>query len=165
MIFKAKEYPRNIFWNKIEKEIQRRGNSKDKSFKLSGKWKKFVRNQDGFRIYAVDGKWIRNNLGVVFGHGGHGYVHEFIPLDEIWVAAEHYRESDWSKCRCRNLKNKPLKNEARVSKDYFDSTAIHEISEFRDMKKGMEYWPAHQRADQKEREIKLLKSPTTDNLE
>lgn len=164
MRIKEKKDSRNIFWGKIEKEIQRRGKNKDKSFKLAGKWKKFVRNQDGFGVYAVDAKWIRDNLSVTFGHGGHGYVHEFIPLNEIWISARHNKESDWSACVCRNLKNKPIKDGVKVSEDYFNSTVIHEISEFNDMKKGMEYWPAHQRADQKERELKLLKSPTTDNL-
>jgi len=164
MILKTKKDQRNIFWNKIEREIQRRGKNKDKLFKLSGKWKKFVRNQDGFRVYAVDSEWIRDNLSVIFGHGGHGYVHEFIPLNEIWVSTKHNKESDWSACVCKNLKNKPIKDGVKVSKDYFNSTVIHEISEFYDMKKGTEYWSAHQIANQKERKIKLLKNPTTDNL-
>ncbi|MBU1935060.1 hypothetical protein KKF04_03310, partial [Patescibacteria group bacterium] len=142
---------RDKLWGKLEADIQSRGNKKDKKFTLKGKWKKFVRMQDGFKVFAVDGTWVRNNLSLIFGHGGHGYVHEFIPLDEIWISTHHYDENKWNNCGCDNIK----KNQ-KVSKAYFDSTVIHEITEFKEMEKGKSYWTAHQIALDKEREIRLL---------
>ncbi len=148
---------RSGLWGQIEFEAQSRSNKKDKSFRLSGKWKKFVRKQDGFKVYAVDGKWIRNNLSIIFGHGGHGYVHEFIPKDEIWTSTHHYHESKFTRCGC-TVSNKGQK----ASERYFDSTTIHEITEFKEMRKGKPYWRAHQIALQKEIEAGLLKTPYTD---
>lgn len=142
---------RIITWAEIELNIQKRGNKKDKSFSLSGKWKKFVKIQDEFKIFSVNGKWIRNNLSVTFNHGGHGLVHEFIPLDNIWIETRH------CDCNCKNIKNGQ-----KVSTAFFESTIIHEITEFRLMKKGMIYWEAHQLAIQKEQEIGLLKDPYED---
>ncbi len=148
---------RDKLWAEIELDIQKRGWSKDKKLKLSGKWKKFVRKQDGFKVYAVDGTWIRNNLSVIFGHGGHGLVHEFIPLDEIWISTHHYSETKWNKCNCNNIK----KNQ-KVSKEYFDSTTVHEITEFKEMKKGKPYWTAHNIALEKEKKLGLLPDPDTE---
>ena len=155
-----KKYPkdhREKIWATLEADIQSRGENKDKKFKLSGKWKKFLRMQDGFKVFAVDGAWIRNNLSIIFGHGGHGYVHEFIPLDEIWISTHHYTENKYNECGCGNIKkNQP------VSKNYFDSTTVHEITECLAMKKGKSFWISHNAALEKEREIGLLKDPNTD---
>lgn len=74
---------RDQTWRDIEKKVQLDAKNKDKRFVLKGKWKKFVRREQGYKIYSVDGRWIKTNLCVYFNHGGHGLVHEFIPLDEI----------------------------------------------------------------------------------
>lgn len=147
-----KDY-RDKLWAALEQEIRCRASKKDKTFILSGKWKKFVRKQNGYKIYAVDGKWIRDNLSVYFGHGGHSLVHEFIPNNEIWISTHHYQEgkSEISRCSCK-IKNKPKK----VSKNFFDSTVIHEIKEHEEMKRGKNYWRAHQIALEKEREVGLI---------
>lgn len=153
----AKKDTRKVEYSELEADIQDRGKDKDEYFQLKGDWKKFVRRQDGFKIFAVDGKWVRDNLSIIFGHGGHGYVHEFIPLDEIWIATHHYDENKWSKCGC-NKGNEP------VSKDYFDSCIVHEIEEFNLMKDdGKPYWPAHQEALEAEEELGLLTSPEGDS--
>lgn len=157
---KFKKDMRDKLWHELELEIQRRENKKDRSFKLCGKWKRFLRIQDGLKVYAVDGKWIRNNLSVIFGHGGHGYVHEFIPKNEIWVSTHHYHESSWSKCGCD-----VSKGGQKVSENYFDSTTIHEIAEFKAMRTGKSYWESHQIALQKEEEAGLLKNPYYDKLD
>ena len=156
---KKRSADRDKTWTELEREIQNRAKLKDKSFVLSGKWKKFVRKQEGYKIFLVDGSWVRDNLCVYFSHGGHGWVNEFIPKDELWIASHHYSEgkSVLSNCGCK-VKNKNQK----VSKNYFDSSVMHEITECNLMKKGMGYWPAHQRALQKEREIGLLKDPFDD---
>ena len=148
---------RDQLWARLEKEIQNRAGKKDNKLVLSGKWKKFIRKQGKLSIFAVDGKWIRNNLCVYFGHGGHGYVHEFIPKNEIWISTHHYDESRLVRCGCRLRK----KNQ-RVSKNYFESTLAHEITEFNEMKEGTKYWKAHQIALEKERSLGLLKDPYTD---
>ncbi|MBU2560816.1 MAG: hypothetical protein KKD17_00825 [Nanoarchaeota archaeon] len=150
---------RDRLWSRLEREIQSRAKSKDRSFRLSGRWKRFVRVQDGFKIFAVDGKWLRDNVCINFLHAGHGYVHEFIPLDEIWVSTHHYRDSRFVSCRCRNVRK-----DLKMSKPYFDSTVIHEMTEFKRMAKGMGYWGAHQIALQKERDICLLDDPHSEVL-
>lgn len=156
-MFKTPKDNRNRLWPELEADIQSRENKKDKKFVLKGKWKKFIRKQNGFKIYAVNGLWIRNNLSVMFGHGGHGFVHEFIPLDEIWIATHHFHDNKWNCCGCKNIK----KNQ-KLSKNYFDSSVIHEITEFNEMKKGKSFWHAHNIALKKELEIGLLIDPDTE---
>lgn len=152
-----KKDPRDKLWARLEANIQTRASKKDRHFKLSGPWKKFVRRQNGFKIYAVDGTWIRVNLSVIFGHGGHGLVHEFIPLDEIWIARRHYWENPWSFCDCKGVKDRQP-----VSRNWFDSCVLHEIDEFRTMKKSSPYWPAHRQALKKEKRWGLIKDPFSD---
>ena len=149
---------RDKLWSRLERVIQSRAGKKDRSFKLIGTWKKFVRNQQGFKIFRVDAQWIHNNLCAYFGHGGHGWVFEFIPRNEIWIASHHHRgTSDVDCCNCT-----VRSNNQKVSQNYFDSTVLHEIAECALMKKGMAYWPAHQRALQVERSAGLLKDPFDD---
>ncbi len=150
---------RDRLWKRMESEIARRAKSKDKCLILKGKWKKFVRKEKGYMIFAVDGTWIRNNLCCYFCHGGHALVHEFIPKNEIWVSTRHNDEGRDSiaKCGCKvRMKNQP------VSKAYFDSTVLHEIVENMRMKKGMSYWHAHNIAIDAERIAGLLKDPFSD---
>src|SRR3990167_8791843 len=93
---------RKLAWQNLERAIQQRAGKKDRRFCLRGRWKRFVRRQDGLTIFAVDGSWVRSNLCVYFGHGGHGLVHEFIPPDEIWIATHHYDEgSSLVRCGCK----------------------------------------------------------------
>jgi len=134
---------------------------KDNSFRLEGSWKTFIREQDGYQVFSVNGHWLRNNICVYFQHGGHGFVHEFIPMDEIWVSAERYNDGpeDLQQCGCSNAANQP------VSQNYFDSTVLHEIVECDAMKQGVTYWQAHQLALQKERELGLLDDPYRDVFE
>lgn len=146
---KLKKDRRNKLWAEIELRIQKRAKSKDRSFVLSGPWKRFVREQDGFKVCAVDGEWVRNNLSVLFGHGGHGYVHESIPLDEIWVDTHHY-----DGCSCKNVKP-----DRKMSPVFFNRTVVHEITEFKEMEKGKIYWEAHQIALKKETEGEILEDP------
>ena len=149
MRIKFKKDNRDKLWSELELKIQKRAKNKDKNFVLHGKWKKFVRKQDSLNVYSVDGKWIRNNLSVIFGHGGHGYAHEFIPNNEIWINTHHPDD-----CRCKNVKKG-----RKMSKEYFDSAVIHEITEFKEMKGGRSYWRAHQIALRKEKEAGMLKNP------
>lgn len=150
---------RDKTWSILEKEIQLGAKNKDRSFALAGKWKKFVGAEKGYKIFSVDNRWIKNNLCVYFGHGGHGMVHEFIPRDEIWVSSHHFNEGRnyVSNCPC-----KTQKKGQKISQNYFKSTVIHEITECEEMKKGRNYWGSHQIALKKEREIGLLPDPFDD---
>ncbi len=151
--------PRNPFWFQLETEIQAKAKKKDRSFRLSGPWKKFYRKEGRFMIYAVNGTWIRNNLCAYFGHGGHGLVHEFIPTNEIWISTHHYDEGeeDLSKCNCT-----VRKPNMKASKNYFESTLIHEVREHMEMKKGKSYWEAHNIALDAEREAGFIDDPFAD---
>ena len=91
---------RSTFISSLESDIQTVAKNKDKTFVLKGPWKKFVRRQDEFRIYAVNGTWVRRNLSVIFRHAGHGIVHEFIPHDEIWTETHHYVEGKGENLKC-----------------------------------------------------------------
>ena len=151
---------RVLFWMDVEDEVQRRAKKKNLNFSLTGplarRWKRFVREEDGFKIYAVKGETVRNNLSVIFGHGGHGYVHEFIPLDEIWVDTHHY--ACLGGCGCDNLKRK----NQLVSSKYFESTIIHEKTEFWLMAKGIIFYQADQIARREEIKMGLLPDPTSE---
>jgi hypothetical protein len=165
-MFKVPKDKRDKIWSAFESQIQFVAKNKDKTLILKGRWKRFLRNQQGYKIFAVDGNWIRNNLCSYFGHGGHGLVHEFIPLDEIWVSTHHYQNSNKKlnkkeglifSCSCRtNHQNK------KVSPNYFESTLIHELTECELMKKGRSYWESHCLAMEKERQLGLLKDPFDD---
>ena len=98
-------------------------------------------------------EWVQNNLSVLFGAGGHGRVHEFIPLDEIWVSITHFKG-----CGCSNLKSEC----ANVSQQYFDSTVIHEIFECREMERGTPFRIAHELALDEERRAGILQDPHTE---
>ena len=127
---------RELKWSEIENDIQERATKKDLHFKLEGEWKKRVGAMNSFSIYQVDGEWVRNNLSVIFGHGGHGFVHEFIPLDEIWIADCH-----WDGCDCKE-------KTSRLSKKDFKSIALHEIKEFKAMEEGLPFYEAHKLAEE-----------------
>jgi len=103
----------------IDKAVRSRWHLKDSDLEIKGLDKKLIEERDGFKIYEVDGEWIRNNLDVGFGTGGHGLVHSYIPLDEVWVYP--ITENKWS-------------------------IALHEMIEFNLMKnEGMEFEEAHKK--------------------
>lgn len=139
---------RSKLWSEIEKDVQTRAPKKDKKFNLAGKWKKFLRQEGGFKVYVVRGEWVRNNLSIIFGHGGHGFVHEFITHNEIWIDTHHID------CNCKNVRK-----DRKMSDSYRDSTTLHEITEYIEMKKGKKFWLAHNLALEAERKAKILPDP------
>lgn len=144
---------RKITWAEIEADAARAGRLKDPEFRLSGPWKKPVSVlYDGTRVYKVDGDWVRNNLSIIFGHGGHGMVHEFIPLDEIWVSEKHR-----AACECKNIRPDMM-----VSQNYFDSTVLHEHVELLAMLDGDDFWTAHNKALAAEAVAAFLDDPFTE---
>ncbi len=80
--------------NDIDTAVRSRWHLKDKKLDINGLPKELIGKKDGFKIYEVDGEWIKNNLDTTFGTGGHGLVHSYIPLDEVWVWP--ITENKWS---------------------------------------------------------------------
>jgi len=119
---------RSRLWGNLEADIQERSADKDEGFELNGEWKRFVGNNDGMKVYEVDPEWIRTNLSVCFGTGGHGRVHEFIPMDEIWVAPT------WA-------------DGTKLTDDDLSNVIAHEIFEFRKMGESDSFLEAHRKAE------------------
>jgi hypothetical protein len=46
-------------------------------------WKKLTTSK--IKVFIVDGETVRNQFNIDFTEGGHGYVYNFIPKDEIWI--------------------------------------------------------------------------------
>ncbi|MBI2450701.1 MAG: hypothetical protein HYV47_04180 [Candidatus Nealsonbacteria bacterium] len=143
-------------WAIWELQIQQKAKNKDGHFLASlakfleiRKVLAFIREQDGFEIYRVDTEFIRNNLIADFEHAGHGFVHLLIPMNHIWIGAQHFNG-----CACKNVRE-----DRRISEKNFESSVIHEITEFKLMEKGMPYGEAHQIALGAERKAGILKDP------
>lgn len=85
------------------------GMSKNKAYELSLKMQKQERDEKGekesiyikyfgemrsekIKVWFVDGKKVRDLYKPDFIEGGHGYVYDFVPKDEIWI--EHGPHSD-----------------------------------------------------------------------
>lgn len=141
----GKDIRNPISWAEIESNIQEIAKKKDPNFILSGDWKEFAFRLEDKTVYAVDCYWIETNLGHTFGDGGHGYVHEFIPHNEIWVSVFN------------------CDNGERISEAWFLSTAIHELHEWGMMKNGIDYFNAHLSAMRKEAEYNLVPDSYLDN--
>jgi len=45
-------------------------------------WKKL---ETGVSVWIVDGRLVRSAFDVDFVEGGHDYVYEFVPFDEVWI--------------------------------------------------------------------------------
>lgn len=105
----------------IEKAIASRGLRKDPSLKLEFPSKQLLGYAGGFTIYRVDSEWVRNNLTVMWGTGGHAFVHEMIPPHEIWVDP--------------------------VSQPW-EQIALHEaVEHFHMYEEGLDYREAHEKAN------------------
>lgn len=142
---------RQITWAELEAKAAEQAPKKDPNFKLEGPWKSFLKDQDGYKVYIVDGNWVRANLSIIFGHGAHGFVHEWCPNDEIWIDECHLDG-------CCNTQPG-----SKCSKNFIESTILHEITENKEMRKGKPYWIAHNMALETEIEAGFLKDPYNDS--
>lgn len=59
--------------------------SKDTNKKEKFKLKEMGKLPDNTTVYLVDGEYIRDYINPSFGLGGHGYVYDNIPKNEIWI--------------------------------------------------------------------------------
>jgi hypothetical protein len=135
---------RSLSWAELERDIAERASKRDPEWRPSGTWRTFLhkewRGSDYFDCYAVDGLWVYNNLTVLFGTGGHGYTHEVIPLDEIWVASNHYANEDGT----------TYADGAAIEGKERDAIIVHEIAEAQCMRLGESFWAAHNYATEVE---------------
>ena len=93
-------------------------------------WKVFWKSDGKFKIFKVDGNYIRNNIEVEFTLGGHHLRYKFVPDNEVWI---------------ENLS----------SEFDMESNLLHELTEIGLMEKGMKYEDAHERAAETEKEHRV----------
>ena len=104
----------------MDEAVRSRWHLKDEDLEIKGLEKKLIEEKNGFKVYEVDGEWIRNNLDVGFGTGGHGLVHSYIPMDEIW--AWPIAENKWSIILHEMIEYNLMKNENMEYEDAHKKT-------------------------------------------
>jgi len=90
---------------------------------------KLLKSDHNLKIYLVDGNKVRTMFKTDFVEGGHGYVYNWIPLNEVWI------DND-------------------IKQDEIKFIAHHELVERHLMKKGRSYDEAHDTASKKEFEMR-----------
>jgi hypothetical protein len=148
--FHIPEDKRDKFWSTLELKIQMAALNKgpNDTVLMPSQYKRFMKEQEGLLIYEVDGPWVYRNLSVIFGHGGHAFVHEFIPHGEIWISRTHHNCS-----ACTVPKGQ------EISKGYMNTLILHESREYLLMRKGLTYWAAHNLALEDERKANFPIEP------
>jgi len=108
--------------NKIQVLLQQIGEDPQEQFKLA---KVELPLEINVKVWIVNGGYVRDNIpgGLEFIVGGHGYVYDFIPKDEIWMDDD-------------------------AAEDEFIYDLMHEFYERPLMKAGYEYSVAHERASE-----------------
>ena len=84
---------------------------------------------DGIVVWSVRGEVVRDDLDVDFAIGGHGYNHDYIPEDEVWI-------------------------ERSMSRRDFALAAAHEAAELLLMRRGVGHDEAHEMAAGIERRLR-----------
>jgi hypothetical protein len=79
----------------------------------------------GVKIWLIDGRLVRSDFNIDFTEGGHEFVYDFVPPDEVW-----------------------LDNDLAPSEYPF--VLLHELHERNLMSKGMAYPEAHRRSSRLE---------------
>lgn len=97
----------------------------------------FLREAEGLKIFLVDGEQVRKSH-IEFVSGGHGYVYDWVPKDEVWID--------------ENQKYKPNDMEATIKHELF------EIGKMRD--EGLSYDDAHELANAMEKEVRNNNEPS-----
>jgi hypothetical protein len=81
--------------------------------------------ENGIRVWIVDGRLVRSVYDIDFTAGGHDYVYEFVPFNEVWID-----DSTLEKERSYIL--------------------LHELHERNRMAEGWQYSKAHNESSKKE---------------
>jgi len=140
-----KYYIKNML---AEENLAKKGIDYDSALEVADKIEKKERNKDEFfkknhypiktilkkihlklikkyskkiKVWIVNGALVRDFFFIDFTEGGHGFVYDFVPKDEVWI------EEDLR----------------RTERDF---VLLHEIHERTLMKKGMKYEHAHNSA-------------------
>lgn len=113
---------------RLDKESERKNN-----YKFDNKLpKQFLKNYKNYKIYIVDGNYIRNNIDIDFVGGGNPSRYQYVPKGELWVE----KLSDGNK-------------------NDIDAFIEHEYVECERMKnKGESYDVAHEKASEVEKIIR-----------
>jgi hypothetical protein len=81
--------------------------------------------ESGIRVWIVDGRLVRSVFDIDFTAGGHDYVYEFVPFNEVWIDD------------CTLEKERPY-------------ILLHELHERNRMAEGWPYSKAHNESSKKE---------------
>jgi hypothetical protein len=81
---------------------------------------------DGVQVWFVNGRLVRSMYDVEFTEGGHDYVYEFVPPNEVWIDDDVHEEER-------------------------SAVLFHELHERNLMAKGMDYDTAHEESSKLER--------------
>jgi hypothetical protein len=103
------------------------------------KFKKYFKTVSKFKVYIVDGDWVRDNYSADFTNFGQHYRFNFIPLNEIWL--------DQADCLGED--------------DYF---IIHAMIEYGLMAQGTSYDKADDIANSIERDKRKLNKKFSDHV-
>ena len=102
--------------NKVKDLFESKNNTENK---ISGVYRFYVGERDGFKIWIVDGALIRKNIFNEFIYGGNDERYPFVPQGEIWI-------------------------DNSISCEEYETTVAHEINERNLMAKfKMAYFDAH----------------------
>lgn len=91
----------------------------------------FADKETGLNVWLVDGKAVREQFNEDFIGGGHHYVYDFVPENDIWL-------------------------ENTLVKDEIPFFLLHEMHEENKMRSGAEYQKAHNDASAVELEARKL---------
>jgi len=94
--------------------------------------KEYLRTEDGYKIYLVDGDALIKRYGLKYFWGAHGYYFGFIPKNEIWVRKEG----------------------ENMTKEDIEITIKHELVEAKAMANGVPYRQAHSLSEYSEKKWK-----------
>lgn len=88
--------------------------------------------KNGVKVWEVDGRLVRSGFNIDFTQGGHEYVYEFVPQNEVWVDDD-------------------------VAYKEWGFVIVHELHERNQMEQGMPYDDAH--AESSAIELHCRKNP------
>lgn len=91
--------------------------------------KRMIETTEEFKVFLVNGEYVRNNLEIDFTMGSNPHVSSFIPKGEVWL-------------------------DDRLSKNDIMALIIHEIHEARLMREGLDYPTAHAQATELEKKFR-----------
>lgn len=97
-------------------------------------WKRLSPNYSkiakGVNVYIVNGDFIRSNINVDFVEGGHGYVYDYVPKDEIWVEDMEDKKEMWFNFKHEQFERNLMKNNPKMSyEDAHDQAVAQETKQ------------------------------------